>query len=143
MSEHSTTRRNSAPVTNPVRVALIDPSIASRQALGRAIDLDPALAVVALCADPRRAVRDLRRAAPDVVAIRLHIDDPECAELLADLAQGGPGPAVLVLGRAFVAPVDAAALVARIKAVALAGDPGPVARDRGVASRTSAGHRLH
>ncbi|MCW5697792.1 MAG: response regulator transcription factor [Bauldia sp.] len=121
MNEAPATRRP-APITDPVRVVVIDPLVTSRHALGRAIDLDPHLAVVGLCADPRRAAGDIRRAAPDVVAIRLHIDESECTALLADIARSGRGPAVVVLGRAS-AQADAATLVARIKSVVALGRP--------------------
>jgi len=143
LSETPAPRRR-APITDPVRVVVIDPLVISRQALGRAIDLDPQLAVVGLCADPRRAAGDIRRAAPDVVAIRLHIDESECTELLADIARSGRGPAVVVLGRAS-AQADAATLVARIKAVATLGSPLPrdAAAPHGFPLQAPGGHRLH
>ncbi len=109
------------PVTDPVRVMLIDPDGAGAVTLARAIDLDRAMAVVSLCRDLRRATVEAERCAPDVVAVRLEMDDPRCASLLAALAgvRGRPGIAVLAATPSAPLSLTAAArLAVRIRAVA-------------------------
>ncbi len=122
-----------APVTDPFRVMLIDPDAVSAAALSRAIDLDREMAVVGLSRDLRRAAADAERCGPDLVAIRLEMDDPRCADLLAELAGVRCRPSVVVLaaaGSPGVGGHDAARLAVRIRAVAEAarsrGTPGAV-----------------
>ncbi len=98
--ERKTAPRRAAPVTNPIRVFLIDPDIAAATALTRAIDMDRELAVVGLCRDPRRAGREADHCQPDLVAIRLGLDDERCVRVLSDLAEGNVKACVIVLGAA-------------------------------------------
>ncbi len=109
------------PVTNPVRVLLIDPDTAGASALARAIDMDRELAVVGLCRDPRRVGQEADHCRPDLVAIRLGLDDERCVAVLAYLANSGAKACVIVLGASgdgASAARDAAVMKARIRAVA-------------------------
>lgn len=124
-------RAPAGPVTDPLRVMVVDPDIHGALALGRAIDLDRDMAVVGNCRDLRRAAGDAARCAPDLVAVRLSVEDARCHDLLAALA-GAPGkPCVVVLGPAGEpanAAADAARMLVRIQAVATAAlDRGTVA----------------
>lgn len=113
--------RRSPPITDPVRVLLVDPDIIGGSALARAIDLDPELAVVGLCRNPRRARAEVGHCRPDLVAIRLGLDDERCALVLNELAAGNTTPCVIVLGApgADAQPArDAKLLKTRIRAVA-------------------------
>ena len=86
------------PVTDPVRVMLVDPDIVSGTELCRAIDMDRELAVVGFCRNPRRAREEADRCQPDLVAVRLRLDEERCSAVLADLAVGSAEPCVIVLG---------------------------------------------
>lgn len=118
--ERKAAARNAAPVTNPVRVFLIDPDIAAATVLSRAIDLDRELAVVGLCRDPRRAGREADHCRPDLVAIRLGLDDQRCVQVLSDLAESNIKACVVVLGAAVGdnPHSEASALKGRIRLVA-------------------------
>jgi chemotaxis response regulator CheB len=116
-------RAPDAPVTDPLRVMVVDPEVHSATALGRAIDLDRDMAVVGNCRDLRRAAGDAARCGPDLVAVRLSVEDSRCRDVLADLAAAPGKPCVVVLGPAgdpAMAAADAARLLVRIKAVATA-----------------------
>lgn len=91
-------KRRPPPVTDPVRVAIVDPAPADGAALAHEVDLDRELAVVACCTNLRRAASDIRRSSADLVAIRLAFDDPDCVTLLTSLAAGEGAPCVVVLG---------------------------------------------
>lgn len=109
------------PVTDPLRVMVIDPHTGGSAALGRALDRDPDLAVVSLCGNLRGIAAEVARCRPDVVAVRLAIDDERCAAVLAALAGSPRTLCVAVLGRPG-APADALrdseAVRVRLKAVA-------------------------
>ena len=109
------------PVTDPVRVLVVDPDIVGGGALARAIDMDPELAVVSLCRNPRRARAEVGHCRPDLVAVRLGLDDERCARVLNDLAATDGTPCVVVLGAPGADPHparDARLLKTRIRAVA-------------------------
>lgn len=109
------------PVTDPVRVLVVDSDIHSGTALSKEIDMDKELAVVGFCRDPRRASIDADRCRPDLVAIRLGLDDEKCAAVLVDLAGGSANPCVVVLGAPngpADAHRDARIMKARIRVVA-------------------------
>lgn len=124
-------RAPGATITDPLRVMVVDPDIHSAMALGRAIDLDRDMAVVGNCRDVRRAAGEAARCAPDLVAVRLSVDDSRCHDVLAGLAAAPGKPCVVVLGAAGApaqAAGDAAKLLIRIQAVASAAvDRGGVA----------------
>lgn len=63
------------PVTDPIRVMVVDDSIVVRGLIGRWLDADPAVAVVASHRNGRLAVEDVERAAPDVVVLDLEMPD--------------------------------------------------------------------
>ncbi|MDR3497108.1 MAG: chemotaxis response regulator protein-glutamate methylesterase [Ancalomicrobiaceae bacterium] len=64
-----------AAVTDPVRVMVVDDSVVVRGLIGRWIDEDPALAVVASHRNGKLAVDDIARSEPDVVV--LDVEMPE------------------------------------------------------------------
>ena len=115
-------RRRAFPVTNPVRVLLIDADPRSSTALGRAIDLDRDLAVVGYCSNPGRAAHEISRCRPDLIALRFGLDDDRCAKLLSVLAAENDSPCVVVLGApnavADEAIAEASGLKTRIRSVA-------------------------
>ncbi|MCW5714368.1 MAG: hypothetical protein KIT43_07655 [Bauldia sp.] len=124
-------RTPAGPVTDPLRVMIVDPEVHSSLALGRAVDLDRDMAVVGNCRDLRRAAADAARCAPDLVAVRLSVEDSRCRDLLTALAAAPGKPCVVVLGPAgepASATADAARMLIRIQAVASAAvDRGGVA----------------
>lgn len=71
----------SATVTDPVRVMVVDDSVVVRGLIGRWIDEDPALAVVASHRNGKLAVDDVLRSDPDVVV--LDVEMPEMDGLTA------------------------------------------------------------
>jgi two-component system chemotaxis response regulator CheB len=62
-------------VTDPIRVMVVDDSVVVRGLLGRWIDEDPNLAVVASHRNGRLAVDDLLRSNPDVVVLDIEMPD--------------------------------------------------------------------
>lgn len=86
------------PVTNPVRVLVVDPAAPARAALCRAIDMEPELAVLCSGWDARRAAADAARCGAEVIVVALNPDDPRCAALAAGLEAAGIVPAVLIVG---------------------------------------------
>lgn len=64
-----------AAVTNPIRVMVVDDSVVIRGLVGRWIDEDPQLAVVASHRNGRLAVDDVLRSNPDVVILDIEMPD--------------------------------------------------------------------
>lgn len=111
----------SGPVTDPLRVLVVDADPVSGSALALAIDMDRDMAVVGQCRDLQRAGIDAARCGPDLVTVRLNIENGRCREVLAALAGVQSKPCVVVLGAPGApehASRDAARLVTRIRAVA-------------------------
>lgn len=110
------------PVTDPVRVFLIDLDIAAATVLSRAIDLDRELAVVGVCRNLWRVRADADHCQPDLIAVRLDVTDPQCVSVLAALVDVSGAPSVLVLGAANEAAsertAEAALHKSKIRAVA-------------------------
>lgn len=70
--------RQSSPsgaVTNPIRVMVVDDSVVIRGLVGRWIDEEPSLAVVASHRNGRLAVDDVLRSNPDVVVLDIEMPD--------------------------------------------------------------------
>lgn len=112
------------PITDPIRVVVIDPSPGPRAALCRAIDLDRHLAVVGTTGDVGRAALDAAAWSPEVVVIGLASADELCRRLLADLARAGLESNILLLGGGEGGPVAMAArlepVVAQIRTLGFA-----------------------
>lgn len=105
----------------PIRIMLVDPDTVSGTAFGHAINLCADLALVSLARDLRRVASEAVRCAPDVVAIRLPVDDERCEDLLGRLAGLGISPVVVVLGAARDRegePIDPEVLLGRLRSVA-------------------------
>lgn len=112
-----------APITDPIRVVVIDPSPGPRVALCRAIDLDRHLAVVGATGDIARAALDAAAWSPEVVVIGLASADGLCSKLLADLERAGVESNVLLLGGGEWAPAAMADLnpvVAQVRTLGFA-----------------------
>lgn len=131
------TGKRAVPVTDPVRILLIDTEPGTGTVLSREIDLDRELAIVGHCSNPARAASEVKRCRPDLVAIRLGFDDERCSALLNALAARDGGPCVVVLGSPSAFPDDqfaeATRLKTRIRAVAEANfglTPEPPKRNR-------------
>ncbi len=88
------------PVTDPVRVFLIDLDVGAAAMLSRAVDMDRELAVVGICRNLKRVRMDADHCRPDLIAIRLDMDDPRCVAVLGDLVEISGQPCVVVLGAA-------------------------------------------
>lgn len=92
----SAARSTVTPVTDPVRVMIVDDSVVVRGLLGRWIDEDPALAVVASHRNGRLAVEDVARANPDVVVLDLEMPEMDGMTALPLLLSAKPGIIVVV-----------------------------------------------
>jgi two-component system chemotaxis response regulator CheB len=71
----ATARASQPPVSDPVRVMVVDDSVVVRGLVGRWIDENPALAVVATHRNGRLAVDDMERSDPDVVVLDVEMPD--------------------------------------------------------------------
>lgn len=67
------TSPGTGPVTDPVRVMVVDDSVVIRGLIGRWVDADPALAVVASHRNGQLAVDDIERSNPDVVILDIEM----------------------------------------------------------------------
>ncbi len=64
---------SNSPVSDPIRVMVVDDSVVIRGLLGRWIDADPALSVVASHRNGELAVEDILRSSPDVVVLDIEM----------------------------------------------------------------------
>lgn len=83
-------------VTDPIRVMVVDDSVVARGLIGRWIDEDPAMAVVASHRNGRLAVEDVTRADPDVVVLDVEMPDMDGLTALPLLLQKKPGLVVVM-----------------------------------------------
>jgi two-component system chemotaxis response regulator CheB len=75
MSAIARTPSSSGAVTDPIRVMVVDDSVVIRGLLGRWLDEEPNLAVVASHRNGRLAVDDVLRSNPDVVILDIEMPD--------------------------------------------------------------------
>ncbi|WP_370676877.1 chemotaxis response regulator protein-glutamate methylesterase [Pleomorphomonas sp. PLEO] len=75
MSAIARTPSSSGAVTDPIRVMVVDDSVVIRGLLGRWLDEEPKLAVVASHRNGRLAVDDVLRSNPDVVILDIEMPD--------------------------------------------------------------------
>lgn len=85
-----------AAVTDPVRVMIVDDAVVVRGLIGRWIDEDPALAVVASHRNGRLAVEDVLRSNPDVVVLDVEMPEMDGLTALPLLLKQKPGLVVVV-----------------------------------------------
>ena len=113
-----------SPVTDPVRILLIEPDPARRVGLCHRIDLDPDLAVIGATGNLRPRLGDVTWSAPDLVVIGLSPEDSRCRALVSALDAGGFGRQVLIIGgsdpAAAAQPLGYGALVEGIRTAGLA-----------------------
>jgi two-component system chemotaxis response regulator CheB len=88
--------RPSAPVTDPIRVMVVDDSVVVRGLIGRWIDEDPALAVVASHRNGKLAVEDVARSNPDVVLLDVEMPEMDGMTALPLLLKAKPGLVVVM-----------------------------------------------
>ena len=88
--------RPSATVTDPVRVMVVDDSVVVRGLIGRWIDEDPALAVVASHRNGKLAVEDVARSNPDVVVLDVEMPEMDGITALPLLLKAKPGLVVVM-----------------------------------------------
>ena len=83
-------------VTDPVRVMVVDDSVVIRGLVGRWIDEDPALAVVAAHRNGKLAVEDIERTNPDVVVLDIEMPEMDGLTALPLMLKKKPGLAVIM-----------------------------------------------
>ena len=83
-------------VTDPVRVMVVDDSVVVRGLIGRWIDEDPALAVVASHRNGKLAVDDVARSNPDVVVLDVEMPEMDGITALPLLLKAKPGLVVVM-----------------------------------------------
>lgn len=83
-------------VTDPVRVMVVDDSVVVRGLIGRWIDEDPALAVVASHRNGKLAVEDVARSNPDVVVLDVEMPEMDGITALPLLLKAKPGLVVVM-----------------------------------------------
>ncbi len=90
------TERPNKIVTDPVRVMVVDDSVVVRGLIGRWIDEDPALAVVASHRNGKLAVDDVARSNPDVVVLDVEMPEMDGITALPLLLKAKPGLVVVM-----------------------------------------------
>ena len=108
MSAIARTPSSSGAVTDPIRVMVVDDSVVIRGLLGRWLDEEPNLAVVASHRNGRLAVDDVLRSNPDVVILDIEMPDMDGLTALPLLIEKPVG----VSGAALHFQPDSGALVA-------------------------------
>lgn len=83
-------------VTDPVRVMVVDDSVVVRGLIGRWIDEDPALAVVASHRNGKLAVDDIVRSNPDVVVLDVEMPEMDGITALPLMLKAKPGLVVVM-----------------------------------------------
>lgn len=83
-------------VTDPVRVMVVDDSVVVRGLIGRWLDEDPALAVVASHRNGKLAVDDVVRSNPDVVVLDVEMPEMDGITALPLLLKQKPGLVVVM-----------------------------------------------
>lgn len=90
------TARPQTTVTDPVRVMVVDDSVVVRGLIGRWIDEDPALAVVASHRNGKLAVDDILRSNPDVVVLDVEMPEMDGITALPLMLKAKPGLVVVM-----------------------------------------------
>lgn len=90
------TARPQSAVTDPIRVMVVDDSVVVRGLIGRWIDEDPALAVVASHRNGKLAVDDVARSRPDVVVLDVEMPEMDGLTALPLLLKAKPGLIVVM-----------------------------------------------
>lgn len=88
--------RTQSTVTDPIRVMVVDDSVVVRGLIGRWIDEDPALAVVASHRNGKLAVEDVARSNPDVVVLDVEMPEMDGITALPLLLKAKPGLVVVM-----------------------------------------------
>ncbi len=88
--------RSRTAVTDPIRVMVVDDSVVVRGLIGRWLDEDPALAVVASHRNGKLAVEDVARSNPDVVVLDVEMPEMDGITALPLLLKAKPGLVVVM-----------------------------------------------
>ena len=88
--------RPQSTVTDPIRVMVVDDSVVVRGLIGRWLDEDPALAVVASHRNGKLAVEDVTRSNPDVVVLDVEMPEMDGITALPLLLKAKPGLVVVM-----------------------------------------------
>ena len=84
------------PVTDPVRVMVVDDSVVARGLMARWIDSDPALAVVGALRTGKLAVEQIAKLAPDVVVLDIEMPEMDGLTALPLLLKARPGVQIVM-----------------------------------------------
>ncbi len=84
------------PVTDPVRIMLVDDSVVVRGLIGRWVDEDPDLAVVSSHRNGKLAVNDIERSDPDVVVLDIEMPEMDGMTALPLMLKKKPGLVVIM-----------------------------------------------
>ncbi|MER2607076.1 MAG: chemotaxis response regulator protein-glutamate methylesterase [Siculibacillus sp.] len=88
--------RSQTTVTDPIRVMVVDDSVVVRGLIGRWLDEDPAIAVVASHRNGKLAVDDVTRSNPDVVVLDVEMPEMDGLTALPLLLQKKPNLVVVM-----------------------------------------------
>ena len=83
-------------MTDPIRVMVVDDSVVVRGLIGRWLDEDPALAVVASHRNGKLAVEDVTRSNPDVGVLDVEMPEMDGITALPLLLKAKPGLVVVM-----------------------------------------------
>src|SRR5438132_1633906 len=82
---------------NPIRVVVVEDKVAFRRGLGAIFELTPGIECVGMYATGEEALREIPKAAPDVVLMDLNLPGMSGIECTRELKRLRPSSQVLVL----------------------------------------------
>lgn len=96
VAAQQTSPQRPVPVTDPIRVMVVDDSVVARGLMARWLDEDPAIAVVETHRTGRLAVENIANSMPDVIVLDIEMPDMDGLTALPLLLRAHPGAQIVM-----------------------------------------------